>query len=577
MPPSNTSVIRFGSFEMDLQAGELRLAGARLKLQPQPFKVLAMLVDRAGEVVTREDIERQVWGDETHVDFDLSLNYCIKQIRSALKDDADTPQFIETLPRRGYRFIAFVERRERSPRKNRAMLAVLPFGNLTGDAEQEYFADGMTEELIGQLGRLRPDRLGVIAFTSARRYKNTTKGIDQIGSELSIDYIIEGSVRRSGNRVRIAVQLIQVSDQTHLWAEAYNHTLDDIIIIQTDVAERVAASLTLELLPGSEKSRLPAATGDLIAYEAYLKGQFYWSRRSEEGLAKALRYFHITIERAPEYVPAHVGIADVYNISAYYSNLPPGQAYERSQHSITTALRINPGCAEAYASLAYGKLLYEWDFAGAEKAFRHSLSLNPNHAPAHYWYSLFLAAMGRDDEALRQIGLALELDPLSLVINTNKGWVLYFARRYDHAIEQLLSTIEMDDSFAAAHYFLGLVYLQTRQHQDASIQFQKAASVSNNHPAPVTGMARTMALSGRTEEAIKILEEVEESSVRRYVAPYYIAVSYLSLGNKEKTIQWLSRAYEERSPYMSNIRRDPELDGVRADTAFIKLSQRAGL
>jgi serine/threonine-protein kinase len=185
--------------------------------------------------------------------------------------------------------------------------------------------------------------------------------------------------------------------------------------------------------------------------------------------------------------------------------------------------------------------------------------------------------MGRDDEALRQIGLALELDPLSLVINTNKGWVLYFARRYDHAIEQLLSTIEMDDSFAAAHYFLGLVYLQTRQHQDASIQFQKAASVSNNHPAPVTGLARTMALSGRTEEAIKILEEVEESASRRYVAPYYIAVSYLSLGNKEKTIHWLSRAYEERSPYMSNMRRDPELDGVRADTAFMKLSQRAGL
>jgi TolB-like protein/Tfp pilus assembly protein PilF len=536
-----------------------------------------MLADRAGEVVTREDIERQVWGSETHVDFDLSLNYCIKQIRSALKDDAETPQFIETLPRRGYRFIASIERRERSPRKARAMLAVLPFGNLTGDQNQEYFADGMTEELIGQLGRLRPDRLGVIAFTSARRYKNTTKAIDQIGDELGIDYIIEGSVRRSGNRVRIAVQLIQVSDQTHLWAEAYNHTLDDIIIIQTDVAERVAASLTLELLPDSEKTRVPAATGDLIAYEAYLKGQYYWSKRTEEGLTKALRYFHITIERAPDYVPAHVGIADVYNISAYYSNLPPGQAYERSQLSINTALRINPGCAEAYASLAYSKLLYEWDFAGAEKAFRHSLELNPNHAPAHYWYALYLAAMGRDDEALSQIGLALELDPLSLVINTHKGWVLYFARRYDHAAEQLLSTIEMDESFAAAHYFLGLVYLQTRQHQDAAKQFRKAAEISNNHPAPVTGLARTMAVSGSRKDALKILKEVEEMAVRRYVAPYYLAVSHLALGNKQRTMEWLSRSYEERSPYMSNLRRDPELDGIRSDAAFTKLLRRAGL
>jgi len=575
VPSYSPSLIRFGAFEMDLSASELRRAGARIKLQPQPFKVLAVLANRAGEVVTRDDLEQQVWGSETHVDFDLSLNYCIKQIRSALKDDAETPQFIETLPRRGYRFIASVERRERSVRKTRAMLAVLPFGNLTGNPDQEYFADGMTEELIAQLGRLRPDRLGVIAFTSAMRYKNATKGIDQIGTELGIDYIIEGSVRRSGNRVRIAVQLIQVSDQTHLWAEAYNHTLDDIILIQTDVAERVAKSLTLELLPSSEKTRMPTATGDLIAYEAYLKGQFYWSKRTEEGLSKALRYFQITIERAPDYVPAHVGIADVYNISAYYSNLPPGQAYDRSQRSITTALRINPGCAEAYASLAYSKLLYEWDFEGAEKAFRHSLELNPNHAPAHYWCALFLAAMGRDEEAMQQIGFALELDPLSLVINTHKGWVLYFARRYDHAIEQLLSTIEMDESFSAAHYFLGLVYLQTRQYHEATACFQKAAAMTNNHPATITGLARTLALSGKTKEALKILQEVEKLGVRRYVAPYYLAVSYLALGNKDRTMQWLGRAYDERSPYMSNLRRDPEFEGIRSYPAFVKFLRSA--
>lgn len=571
-------MIRFGAFEMDLKASELHRAGALVKLQPQPFKVLAMLVSRAGDVVTRQDIEREVWGHETHVDFNLSLNYCIKQIRSSLNDDAETPQFVETLPRRGYRFIASIERSEPSPRRpQRVMLAVLPFGNLTGNPEQEYFVDGMTEELIGQLGRLRPDQLGVIAFTSAMRYKNTTKGIDQIASELGIDYIIEGSIRRSGNRVRIAVQLIQVSDQTHLWAEAYNHMLDDILIIQTDVGERVARSLTLELLPDYEKSRKPAATGDLIAYEAYLKGQFYWSKRTEEGLAKALRYFHITVERSPGYVPAHVGIADVYNISAYYSSLHPGEAYKRSQHAITAALRINPGCGEAYASLAYSKVLYEWDFEGAEKAFVHSLQINPNHTPAHYWYALFLAAMARDEEALQQIDLALELDPLSLAANTHKGWVLYFARRYDHAIEQLLSTIELDDTFAAAHYFLGLVYLQTRQFKDAATRFQRAAKISNNHPAPVTALARTMSLSGRKEKARKILGEVERSSGRRYVAPYYMAVSNLALGSKQKTMQWLHRAYEERSPYMSNLRRDPELDAIRSDPAFIKLVQQARL
>jgi tetratricopeptide (TPR) repeat protein len=239
-------------------------------------------------------------------------------------------------------------------------------------------------------------------------------------------------------------------------------------------------------------------------------------------------------------------------------------------------LRINPGCAEAYASLAYSKLLFEWDFEAAEKSFCHSLELNPNHAPAHYWYALFLAAMGRDDEALRQIALALELDPLSLVINTHKGWVLYFARRFDHAVEQLLSTIEMDERFAAAHYFLGLVYLQTQQYEGAAIHFQKAATVSNNHPAPITGAARTLALSGKKEKARKILAEVEESAARRYVAPYYLAVSYLALGSRERALQWLDRAYEERSPYMSNLRRDPEFDGIRSDPSFMKVLQRAG-
>src|SRR5262245_18350028 len=296
--------LHFAGFEMDVESGELRKDGIRLKLQPQPFRVLGLLVSRAGRVLSRQEIERELWGDETHVDFEGGLNYCIRQIRTALGDDAESPRYIETLPKRGYRFLAPVEARngERPAARRRAMLAVLPFGNLTGLSDQDYFSDGLTEELIAQLGRLNPEQLGVIAFTTARQYKNTTKGIDQIGEELGVSFIVEGSLRRAGDRVRITAQLIQVSDQSHLWAEAYNRTVEDIISIQIDVAERVARSLAVELLSGGGNALARSATRNSAAYEAYLKGRHYLNkRRTEEDFLTALRYFQQAVEKDPAY------------------------------------------------------------------------------------------------------------------------------------------------------------------------------------------------------------------------------------------------------------------------------------
>jgi len=570
-------LIRFGEFEIDSDACELRKSGTAVKLQLQPLKVLMLLAQRAGELLTRQQIEREIWGDQVHVDFDGGLNFCIKQIRVALHDDAATPRYVETLPRQGYRFIAEVERQQYRPRSNeRIMLAVLPFGNLTGEADQEYFTEGMTDELIAQLSRLNPKRLGVIAFTSARQYKDTSKSIDQIGRELGVAYILEGSVRRAGNRVRIAAQLIEVSDQCHLWAEAYNHTLDDIITIQMDVAQRVAHSLMLELLPEDRAEMSRVSTGDPIAYEAYLKGRYYWNKRTQDGFLKALKYFQSSIDRAPEYAPAYVGIADIYTLAARYNALPPKEAYDKSRDAITMALQIDSRFAEAHTSMAYGKLLYEWDFAGAEKTFRHALELNPNHVTGHYWYALFLAAMKRFDEAMEQIGLAMVLDPLSLVVKCNRAQVLYFARRYDDAIAQLLDAIEMDAEFPLARFVLGLVYLQTGQYGHASQQFAKARETTHGHPAATAGLVAAMAHTKNKVEAKKSLEELERLADQKRGIHYYLAVAHLGFGDTTRAFQYLEKACDERSESVSNFNVDPALDALRSKPDFKKLLRRVG-
>jgi len=571
-------LVRFGEFEIDSDACELRKSGSAVKLQPQPLKVLLLLAQRAGDVLTRTQIESAIWGDQVHVDFTGGLNFCIKQIRAALQDDAESPHYVETLPRQGYRFIAKVDRQHyRSRSDERIMLAVLPFGNLTGQKDQEYFTDGMTEELIGQLSRLNPQKLGIIAFTSARQYKDTAKSIDQIGRELGVSYILEGSVRRAGNRVRIAAQLVEVSDQCHLWAEAYNRTLDDIITIQTGVARSVAHSLMLELLPDHRAEMERASTGDPMAYEAYLKGRFYWNKRTKDGFLKALKYFHTAIDRAPDYAPGYVGVADVYKLAALYGGLPPKESFDHSRVAISKALQLDSRFAEAHTSLAYGKFLYEWDFAGAETSFSYALELNPNHVTGHYWYALFLAAMKRFDEAMAQIELAMELDPLSLVVKCNKAQVLYFARRYEAAISQLLDAIEMDGEFPLARYVLGMVYLQTGQFKDAEQQFEKARESTSGHPAATAGLAAAMAHSRNKAEGKKLLVELERLADKTQGIRYYLVVAWLGFGDTARALRCLEMACDERSVSVPNIDADPAMDALRPVAGFKKVLQRVGL
>ncbi len=576
--PRNSPVLRFGVFEADLRTGELRKHGLKVKVQEKPFQVLTALLAHPSNVVTRQELRRSLWRDETFVDFDHSINIAVAKLRQALGDSATNPRFIETLSRHGYRWIAPIESRTRIPAPSgKTMLAVLPFDNMSGDPEQNYFSEGLTEEMITQLGRLNPRRLGIIARTTAMHYRGTSKRADQIGEELGVDYILEGSVRRAGGRVRITAQLIQARDQTHLWAETYDRRLADVLDIQRNVARRIARSLAMELLPAQQAVMSRSATRSIVAYEAYLKGRYFWNRRTEQGIAKAIEYFEQAIQADPGYAPAYAGVADAYDTLALYGGLPPRQARLRTEQAARRALQIDDRLAEAQTSLAFARILFDWDWQGGEQGFKSAIDLNPNHVTGHHWYGLFLAMMGRFGEALAEMDVTLKLDPLSLVMNSHKGWILYFARRFDEAAEQLHRALEIDPAFPVAKYFLGLVYLQGSRVEDAIREFEMASELSEGHPAPVAGLGQAHGLLGNRVAAHRVLDALHQLSSRRYVAPYFMACVHLALGEKDDALEWLEKAFEERSGWMALLKVDPAVDRLRSDPRFHGLVLRVGL
>jgi len=573
-----TSGYRFGTYEVNLRAGELRKHGLKVKLQEQPFQVLTVLLERAGEVVLREELRERLWPADTFVDFDHGLNAAIARLREALCDAADNPRFVATIPRRGYRFLAPVQTLDgEAVAQRRTMLAVLPFENLSPDTEQEYFADGMTEEMIAQLGRLSPSQLGVIARTSAMQYKRTNKSVNQIGQELEVDFVMEGSVRKAGERVRITSQLIRVRDQSHLWAESYDETLEDVLKIQTQCASRIAESLTLELLPSQREAMNRTATRDKLAYESYLRGRFHWNKRTEDGFRKAIECFQQAVRHDPSYALAYVGLSDVFDILGLYSVLPPKETYEKAHAAASKALEIDDRLAEAHTSLAYARFLYGWDWNVAEEEFRLGLQLNPNHVVGHYWYALFLAAMGRFEEAFEHMQAAAALDPLSLVVSNHYGWTLYFARQYEQAVEQFKKALDLDPSFLIANVFLGLTYLQMGNFSEATEVLTRARKTGEMHPGQVAALSAVYTLAGKKTEAKRALESVISMGRQRYVSPYYKALGAVGLGKSEEALDWLEKACEERSGWMVNLKVEPAMDPLRSHPRFQEILRRVAL
>lgn len=637
-PSSSAGIVHFGVFQLDLNAHELHKAGVKIKLQEQPFRVLALLVEHAGQVVTREELQKKVWPTDVYVAFDQGLNNAIKKVRDALGDSAESPRFVETLARHGYRFIAPVSAAPASasatsapsapvaaapagpeplpplpPRlgpasralrrstligtvvvcvlaaiaywgwyrsgmragssAHKVILAVLPIDNLSRDPDQEFFSDGLTEELITQLGKLNPERLSVIARGSVAKYKGSNLTANQIGRELHADYLVQGSVRRAADRVRIAVQLIQVRDQTDLWAESYDRELKDMLVVQDSVTRTIANQIHVTLTPGEQTrlaSRLPL---DPEAYEAYLKGRYYWNKRTADGLQKAVIYFEQAIAKDPTYGAAYSGLADCSSGLAWHGFKSPAEALPEAKAAALKAIEIDPQSAEAHASLGL-VLLHRWEWSGAEAELRRALSLDPRYANAHHWYGDYLSIKGRHAEALLEARRALELDPLNLMIGTWVGLRHYLARRYERAIDQGQRTVELDPNFAAARLILGEAYVQAGQSDRGLAELESAATLSGNSPLYLAQVGVAHAAAGRRAEALRIVARLQTLSAQRYVSPYGLAQIYATLNDREQTFKWLQIAYDGGAVWMSYLGVDPVFDALHSDQRFQEMLRR---
>jgi eukaryotic-like serine/threonine-protein kinase len=451
----------------------------------------------------------------------------------------------------------------------RIMLAVLPFENLSGDPKQEYFSDGLTEEMISQLGRWQPQRLGVIARTSATHYKGSTKRIDQIGHELGVSYILEGSVRREEDRVRITTELIHVADQTPLWSETYERRAADVFAVQSEVANRITQSLALELLPAQQTSLLRSPTKDSAAHEAYLKGLYYLNNVTGENYERARSNLERAIELDPQYAPAYAALAEYYWGT---DKLPPQLAMPKAEEYTLKSLQLDESLPEAHSALAGIRFYYDWDWSAAEKEFTRSLQLNPSGAETHRLYSLYLASVGGADQAVREIRRAQQLDPLSININTSAGWVFNYTHQYDQAIEQCQRALQIDSEYVSAHDCLGEAFLEKGMFEQAVAEFRRAAS--GGEPVRTVGLARAYGIMGRKNEARKVLDQLTKASRQSYFPPYLFGGIHVALGENDLGLVSLEEAYTHRDPYMVHLKRDAAFDPLRSDPHFQDLLRR---
>jgi TolB-like protein/DNA-binding winged helix-turn-helix (wHTH) protein/tetratricopeptide (TPR) repeat protein len=599
--------LRFGLFELRLDTAELLKDGVAVRLRPQSLQVLALLAERSGQLVTREDIQAQVWRDGTVVDFEQGLNHCIKEIRAALGDHAEAPVYVETLARRGYRFIVPVERLEprpaalrprriwawgvaaltavlaaglllvvrgRSPAVaagRRVMIAVLPFENLSGDPEQDYFADGLTEEIVGQLGRLEPGRLGVVGRIPAMEYRRRPRGFDALQRELGVSYVLTGTVRRSADRVRITTGLTQVSDRRQVWSEVYDRELKDILTVQRTVADAVGARLLLALT--RSPARGAALQVDPEAYTLFLKGRYFWNRRDGAAIRKSIEFFEQSIARQPDYAMAYVGLAEAYIVLGQRTAVNPAEIAPKARAAAVKALELDADLPEARVALAGVMGLLEWNWTGAERELRRALDIDPSDPTGHHWYSHVLRAQGRMDEALAEIRTASTLAPLSLIIATDLGNMLLYAGDLEGAGRQYQSVLELDPAFAPAHRGMGRVRMAQGATAQAVASFEKAVSLSDN-PRYSAWLAYAYVKSGRPGDARALLGKMSPPLPG---CAYDVATIHAALGNREAAMEWLRRAYRDREPSLRYLMLDERLRGLRAEPDLVSLSRRIGV
>jgi TolB-like protein/Tfp pilus assembly protein PilF len=569
-------VLRFDEFELDVQSGELSKRGKALRLQPQPAKVLAVLAVQAGKLVTREELKRQIWDDATFVNFEEGLNFCIRSIRAILHDSPDEPRFIETLPRRGYRFIAPVEQLIPDASQRIDSLAVLPLENLSDDPGEDYFAEGMTDELITELAKIRG--LRVISRTSVKVYRSSKKSLSEIARRLNVSAVLEGTVLRFENRVRITVQLIRAKKEEHLWAQSYERELGDILKLQGELASTIATQIHLRL-SANDQSRLASARRiDPAAYEAYLRGRFFCNQRTEQTLTKARGYFEQAIAKEPSYASAYSGLADTYFYLGYYfGKMDPIEAMPKARDAALKALDIDSGLAEAHTSLALVKFFFDWDLAGAAQELRNSIALNPNYATAYQAHSVVLGAMKRHDESIAEAMRGLEVDPLSIPVNNIVGEMLSAARQWERAIDQYRKTVELDPRVALVHENLGTALEEIGRHGEAIEEYLAARTLSGEDESIVAELREAY----RRQELRGFRQKQLQLALARWtgwhVDAFQIAAFYARLDHSTEALAWLGKALEARSGMLIWIRMYPDFKNVLSHQEFQHLVLRVGL
>ena len=652
--------IHTGLFEIDPDAGEVLKEGRVIPLQEQPFRVLMILLERPGRVVTREELRAKIWSEGTFVSFDEGLNTAIRKLRIVFGDSAESPRYIETIPKRGYRFIAPVSgpgersdssagmgrgehstiakaaevdgtfRREEGTgsvgegrtwlsrkflivagivaalmlgilllkqstkvRSNppqaalkRAMLVVLPFQNLSNDAAQEYFSDGLTEETITDLGQLNPEQLGVIARTSAMSYKHTDKTIAQIGHELGVDFVLEGSVRRESGRARISAQLIRVADQTHLWAQSYDaQGGSDFLDVQNEIGRAIAEQVRTEITPQYRRAIAKSHTANPEAYDLYLRGRFYWNQRTPSSIARSIDVLHEAIKVDPNFAPAYASLADAYNISNIVGLYSSKDSLPEAKEAATKAIELDPSLAEAHAALGMALSHYDFDFPGAKKEFLKAIELNPNSAYAHLFYSnCYLLPMGRSAEAIAENKKAIELDPLSLPINNFLGMTYLYANDYVSAEKQFRSTIAMDPNFPLSHAYIAFLHEMQGRYSEAIDEAEKADELSGRKLGDVTARAERLRAAYKREgkegywlDRIAVDVQLMKASSRG-ISPVMLALDAAMAGEKQKALTWLSESYEAREgEELTLLAVDPAWNNLRDEPRFTALLRRIGL
>ncbi len=642
-------VLRFGVFELDIRAGELRKQGVKVRLQGQPLQVLEALLRRSGDVVTREELRAQIWKTDTFVDFDHSLHNAIARLREVLGDSPENPRYIETLPRRGYRFLLPVEshdglrtggspapvpvaiptdiegraygRRAKvlalvlivatvsigilslnrvrqglfgQPRSHPiGSLAVLPLVDLSSNPDQDFFADGMTEALITDLGKI--SALRVISRTSVVQYKGTKKTLPEIARELNVDALVEGTVLRSGNHLRITANLLQASPEKHLWAESYDSVVGDVLTLQGQLAQSIAHEIQVKLTPEEERLLGSARPVDPQAHDDYLRGRYLCDKDTRVGVDKGIQYFELAIKEAPSDPFGYAGLANCYVLLSwggdiFLGDLSPADMMPKAREAALQALRLDENMAEAHTSLACVEMVLDWNWAGAEGEFKRAIELNPSYSPAHGWYAHYLAATGRSDESVAEAKRALQLDPFSEFSMDFSDWAFYLNRHYDLGIEQSHKALELAPEMPWPHYDLGQVYEWTGRHQEAIEEYTKAQEAFGLSQSRLTQLRKAYLRSGEKGYWQKTLEFCLEASKQSrkigsisgygwcdYVKDLYIGLLHVRLGELAAAFQSLETACSKHETELIYLKVDPQWDTIRSDPRFQTLLRRVGL